>query len=72
MAEVIYLHAATDQPVPVQRVLEYAHACAEVLVLGVTAEGEFYAAATTSDGGTLLWWLETFKHRLLAGEYADG
>lgn len=69
MAEVTFLHPRTDQPIPVARVLDGARDCADVLVLGWTAAGDFYAASTTSDGGTLVWWLEKFRHALLSGEY---
>ena len=69
MADVIYLHPTTDQPVPVARVLDGARDCTEVLVLGWTEGGAMYAASSTSDGGTLLWWIERFKYALLAGEY---
>lgn len=40
------------------------------LVLGYTPDGEFYAASSTGDGGTLLYLLETFKHKLMAGDFA--
>jgi hypothetical protein len=43
-----------------------------VLVLGEDADGRFYAAASVADGQQLLWWLETFRHKLLAGDYASG
>ena len=70
MDNVTYLHAMTDQPLPVARVLDAAKGCTDVLVLGWTPEGDFYAASSTGDGGTLLWWLERFKYALLSGEYA--
>lgn len=71
MANVTYLHATTDQPIPVARVLDGAQACTDVLVLGWLPDGDLYAAASTGDGATLLWLLEHFKHALLAGEYAS-
>jgi hypothetical protein len=67
---VTYLHAMTDQRIPVARVLDAAQACEEVLVLGVRPDGALYCAASTGDVHALVFWLETFKHRLLAGEYA--
>jgi hypothetical protein len=70
VADVIYLYPQTDQAIPVARVLEGASALAEVLVIGVTTEGELYAAASLGETGTLLWLLESFKHALLAGKYA--
>lgn len=70
MAEVTYLHAMTDQPLPVARVLEAAQACTDVLVLGAAPDGSLYAAASTGDVALLLFWLEQFKFALLSGEYA--
>ena len=70
MAEVTYLHQLTDQPIPVARVLAAAQGCTDVLVLGATAEGALYAAASTGDVALLLLWLEQFKFALLSGEYA--
>lgn len=49
MADVTYLHPTTDQPMPVDRVLDGARHCTDVLVLGWTADGTFYAASTTSN-----------------------
>jgi hypothetical protein len=67
---VTYLHAMTDQPIPASRVLDAARACEEVLVLGVLPDGDLYCAASTGDAHALVFWLETFKHRLLTGEFA--
>lgn len=61
----------TPLPIPAWRVLEAAAECQAVLVLGLNAEGEFYVAASLSDKATLLYWMDTFKHKLLSGEY-DG
>jgi hypothetical protein len=72
MGDLLHFPGGTTLPLPVARVLEAAHGCTEVLVLGWDAEGQLYAASTTGDGGTLLWWLELFKHKLLAGDYASG
>ena len=69
MAEVFYLYQQTDQAIPVSRVLDGAQDLAEVLVLGITDEGELYAAASLSETGTLLFLLESFKHALLSGKY---
>lgn len=68
-----YLHATTDQPLPVARVLDAAKGCATVLVLGELADGTAYRAASEPDTQRLLWWIESFKHQLLAGAYdAEG
>lgn len=69
MANVTYLHPTTDQPIPVARVLDAARECADVLVLGWTADGAVYAAASTGDAETLVYWCERFKFALLSGEY---
>jgi len=67
---VTYLHAMTDQELPTARVLDAAKVCEAALVLGVLPDGELYCAASTGDVQALVFWLETFKHRLLAGEFA--
>jgi hypothetical protein len=72
MGEVLLFSGATTLPLPVERVLDAARGCTAVLVLGEAADGTVYAAASTGDGGTLLWWIETFKHKLLSGDYAGG
>ena len=69
MADVFYLYQQTDQPIPVARVLDGARDLAEVLVLGVTPDGELYAASSLSETGTLLFFIESFKHALLSGKY---
>jgi hypothetical protein len=70
MAEVTYLHAMTDQDIPVARVLEAATACQAVLVLGTAADGTLYASASTGDVAQLVCWMEQFKHAIFAGEYS--
>ena len=72
MAEILVFPGGTTLPLPVERVLDAAQACAAVLVLGEEPDGTFYAAASVADGQTLLWWLETFRFKLLAGDYARG
>ena len=69
MAEVTYLHPYTTLPVPVAKVLDGARECTAVLVLGVLADGTFYAAASEPDCQQALWWIEQFKFALLSGEY---
>jgi len=41
----------------------------EVLIIGQTLDGQLYIAATTGDKRELLYWIEDFKMRLMAGEY---
>jgi hypothetical protein len=67
---VTYLHATTDQDIPVPRVLDAAKDCTGVLVLGCAPDGTLYASASTGDTALLLYWLEQFKFALLSGEYA--
>lgn len=45
----------------------------DVLVLGWDKDGELFALSSErfADGGELLWLIELFKARLLAGEYGD-
>jgi hypothetical protein len=59
----------TDNLPPAQVLTAAQQHCHEALVLGWDAEGELYAASTTGDLGTLLLWIETFKHKLLSGDY---
>lgn len=40
-----------------------------VLILGWTKNSEPYAACNNGDKRVLLWLLERFKHKLLAGDY---
>jgi hypothetical protein len=40
-----------------------------VLLLGYDKDGEFYAAASTADGGEVVYLCELFKHKLLSGEF---
>lgn len=69
MGQLIRFPGWTTLSIPVEGVLEGARTCTEVLVLGWEADGTFYAAASVPDAATLLWWLEQFKHKLLAGDY---
>lgn len=72
MAQIIPFTGGTTLPLPVARVLDSAKGCDAVLVLGWDAAGELYAASSSADGGELLLWVETFKHKLLSGDYAHG
>ncbi len=47
----------------------------QVLVIGYDKDGQFDARATMGlkDGGDILWLVETFKHKLMNGDFiADG
>lgn len=70
MADIIPFSGWTTLPLPVARVLDGAKECRAVLVLGWDAQGAFYTAASTGETKELLWWVESFKHKLLSGDYA--
>lgn len=60
----------TTLDIPVARVTESAReACTRVLILGETADGTPYAAASFADRAEILWWLERFKLQLLTGDF---
>ena len=40
----------------------------EVIVLGVTADDEFYFASSSGDKCEILWLVEKFKQELLRGD----
>lgn len=44
----------------------------QVIMIGWDKDGNLNARATLGlkDGGDVLWLLETFKHKLLSGDYA--
>lgn len=45
----------------------------EVLIIGWDKEGTLDALATLglNDGGDMLWLIEAFKHKLMAGDYSE-
>lgn len=67
MAEVVILPVVTRLDVPAERILGGAleTGLEKALVVGWTAEGEFYFASSLADGGEVLWLLEMAKRRLL-------
>lgn len=67
MGDVVMLEGWTRLPIPVERVLDNAKHCTHVLVLGWDDKGEFYAAASQTDGNLQL--AAKFQHKLLAGDY---
>jgi hypothetical protein len=71
MGKVITLSGPTTLDIPVERVLDSAKvSCTRVFILGEEADGTPYYAASFGDTRELLWWLETFKAKLLAGDFA--
>lgn len=71
MSNITYWPFETSLPLPVSRVLDCARECQAVLVLGQDANGDLYAASSLGDKATVLYWLEQFRHKLLAGDF-DG
>lgn len=42
-----------------------------LVLIGWNAEDEFDARATVSDGGELLWLIESFKTKLMNGDFGE-
>jgi hypothetical protein len=64
---VTVLPVVTSLDVPCERLLTAAleSTLQKVIIIGTDAEGEFYFASSTTDGGDVLWWLEIAKRKLL-------
>ena len=45
----------------------------QVLIIGYDHDGKFDARATLGlkDGGDVLWLIETFKHKLMSGDFGE-
>jgi hypothetical protein len=43
----------------------------DVIVVGYTKSGEFYAASNTADGAEVVYLLELLKHKLLSGDFCE-
>lgn len=70
MGKLLPFSAPTQGRVAVEKVTTAAaQVCEDVLILGFDAEGELYCAASTGDKPTVVYLMELFKARLLAGEY---
>lgn len=73
MSEVVKFYPA-DAAKVADNVLEQAVGTySEVLVVGWDKDGNLEARATLGlqDGGDILWLLETFKSKLLNGDYSE-
>lgn len=72
-AELLNFTGITKLDIPPERVLDRAAEAGltDVLVLGWTAGGEFYAAASAANVGDNLRLAETFKHKLISGEFGE-
>jgi hypothetical protein len=64
---VTVLPVVTTLDIPVERVLQGAIDAkpAYVIVIGEDADGSLYFAASKSDGGEMLWWMEKAKRALM-------
>jgi hypothetical protein len=67
MSDVVELDVLTKLEIPVARVLQAAQDAdiTEVVVCGLTAEGELYFAASKADAGGILYLIEVAKARLM-------
>lgn len=67
LAPVTVLPVVTSLDLNVQRVAQAAvdAQLERVIVIGRTADGEFYFASSKSDGGEVLWELETARLKLM-------
>lgn len=67
LAPVAVLPVVTSLDIDVQRVAEAAvdAQLERIIVIGRTADGDFYFASSKSDGGEVLWELETARLKLM-------
>lgn len=65
---VVEFNGVTRLDLPPGRVLQRADAAGltKVLVLGYDADGDFFFASSSPDGGDVLWLLELARIRLMA------
>jgi hypothetical protein len=71
MDNVVPLNVATTLDIPAEQVLSAAQEAEleTVLILAVCKDGEHYEASTTGHAGQLLWLMERFRHKLMAGDF---
>lgn len=67
LAPVTVLPVVTVLPLDPERVLNAAseQKFERILLIGITADGEFYFSSSQSDGGTCMWDMEQAKLKLL-------
>jgi len=67
LAPVAVLPVITSLDINVERVINGALEAKldEVVIIGRNADGEFYFASSKSDGGAVLWQLETARLKLM-------
>lgn len=69
MGEVVELGCITRLPIPAQKVLDAApRDMAEVLIIGVDADGDFYFAASEPGTPANLYLMERARHELMKME----
>lgn len=64
-ADVVVFPGDTILPIPVDRVLDGAKHCTEVLVLGWTEDGELWCSSSESEMAKIYWLLKKGEHCLL-------
>lgn len=67
MADVVNFTGITTLSLTAERVLQSAMdaALSEVIVIGVTEDGDEYFASSNADGGFVVWHMERAKHKLM-------
>lgn len=71
MGEVVSGDFLTKADIPVEQVLDAAKDLDVVFVLGRDGDGELVAASSTGEVGEILLMVEEWKHKLMAGDYAN-
>ena len=69
MGKVIEPNFRTTQDIPVAKVLCTAGDWTEVLMIGTDQAGRDRYASSTGDVYRMLWMIERFKAKLIAGEF---
>ena len=67
MSKIVELPVITKLDIPVERILRRAQEAdlESVVVIGFTADGDFWFSSTQADGGDVIWLLEKAKLELL-------
>jgi hypothetical protein len=70
-AEVVEYPGITKLDLPAEKILSRAIDAdlEDVLIIGWEKDETLYAASTTANVGKLLHLIETFKHKLIAGDF---
>lgn len=67
MSKIVELPVITKLDIPVERILRRAQEAdlESAVVIGFTADGDFWFSSTQADGGDVIWLLEKAKLELL-------